>query len=86
LIFELSGERKRKISKNFYFHDVGQLPGTLKTALTAPDKVVFSATFSRFGAIELLAGVEALSNDKFEIRHRNRQEVFNSQLHTLSMI
>jgi hypothetical protein len=52
-IYELTGTDKQTFEELF-FYDVGNLPEGLKTALTAHEKVIFSASFSRFGAIELL--------------------------------
>ena len=67
-IYELTGEEKKNF-EDLFFLDVGNVPDSLKTALTAHDKVVFSASFSRFGALEVL-GVESLSDDNFDILHR----------------
>ena len=67
-VFTLTGDEKQSFEEAF-FNDVPNLPNALKTALTVPEKVVFSASFNNFGALEIL-GTESLSDEKFDILHR----------------
>jgi len=67
-IFTLKGNQKKSFEKIF-FAEQKNMPEALKNALIVPEKVVFSASFNNFGALEIV-GTEALTNDKFEILHR----------------
>ncbi len=67
-IYVLSGREKNSFEK-WFFNVAPGLPGTLRSALTIPQKVVFSASFNNFGALEVL-GTEPLSDEKFNILHR----------------
>ena len=74
-IYKLEGAEKSSFEKSFFKGAPG-LPKALKVALTIPEKVVFSASFNNFGALELI-GKEPLSDEKFDILHRFGK-VFNS--------
>ena len=67
-IYELSGKEKEEFQAEF-FKDVSNLPDVLKRTLREPEKVVFSASFSSFGALEIV-GNEPITEEKFEILHR----------------
>jgi signal transduction histidine kinase/DNA-directed RNA polymerase subunit N (RpoN/RPB10) len=67
-IYLLTGKEKSSFEKSFFKGAPG-LPKALKSALTVPENVVFSATFNNFGALELI-GTEPLTDEKFEILHR----------------
>ncbi len=67
-IYELSGKEKDEFQEEF-FKDVSILPEVLKNTLQQPEKVVFSASFSSFGALEIV-GTDRISDDKFDILHR----------------
>jgi signal transduction histidine kinase len=74
-IYLLTGNGKTSFEKSFFKGAPG-LPKALKSALTVPENVVFSATFNNFGALELI-GTEPLTDEKFDILHRFGN-VFNS--------
>lgn len=67
-IYSLEGKDKSLFQKAF-LKNVIDLPIELKETISNSDKLVFSASFSEFGAIELVAD-EALSNELFSILHR----------------
>jgi len=67
-VFTLQGKQKKSFEKSF-FAGIKELPAALKNALTVPEKVVFSASFNHFGALEII-GTEALTDEKFDILHR----------------
>ncbi len=67
-IYLLTGNEKSSFEKSFFKGAPG-LPKALKSALTVPENVVFSATFNNFGALELI-GTEPLTDEKFDILHR----------------
>jgi signal transduction histidine kinase len=67
-IYELSGKEKDDFQAAF-FKEVSILPDVLKKTLQEPEKVVFSASFSSFGALEII-GNERISDEKFDILHR----------------
>ncbi len=67
-IYQLKGSEKKSFEKEF-FDEVHNLPKALKSALVVPKKVIFSASFNNFGALEII-GTEPLSDEKFNILHR----------------
>ena len=67
-IYKMTGEEK-KIFQEKLFKELNNLPAAFIHALQVPDKVVFSASFSSFGALEII-GTESLSEEKFDILHR----------------
>jgi signal transduction histidine kinase/DNA-directed RNA polymerase subunit N (RpoN/RPB10) len=67
-IYELSNEEKSNFEGSF-FNDVPDLPDALRSALSVPEKVVFSASFNNFGAVEVI-GTKPLTDEKFIILHR----------------
>ena len=67
-IYSLAGEEKKSFEK-WFFEVAPDLPEALKSALTIPAEVVFSASFNIFGALEIL-GTQSLTEEKFDILHR----------------
>jgi DNA-directed RNA polymerase subunit N (RpoN/RPB10) len=67
-IYTLTGKEKTSFEKVFFANEP-RMPLALKKALSVPKKVVFSASFNNFGALEIL-GTEPLTEEKFEILHR----------------
>lgn len=74
-IFTLEGEEKKSF-ENLFFSIEDKIPEALSHALTQPEKVVFSASFNQFGALEILE-TTPLTPEKFDILHRIGK-VFNS--------
>lgn len=67
-IFSLTGTEKKKFEKLF-FKEYPELPEALKKPVKENKQIVFSASFSHFGALEIVAS-EPLNDEKFEILHR----------------
>ncbi len=67
-IFSLTGTEKKKFEKLF-FKEYPELPDELKKLVRENKKMVFSASFNNFGALEVV-GNESLTDEKFEILHR----------------
>ena len=66
--YKLSGKEKKVFEKAF-FKELPSLPDALRTSLTEPKEITFSASFNNFGALEIV-GTEALTDEKFDILHR----------------
>jgi signal transduction histidine kinase len=67
-IYTLAGAEKQSF-ENAFFDEIPGLPEAFRKALAVPEKVVFSASFSNFGALEIV-GTESLPDEKFDILHR----------------
>ena len=67
-IYAMSGSEKSSFQEGF-FSEIPDLPDAFKKALSIPEQVVFSASFSNFGALEIV-GTEPITDEKFEILHR----------------
>lgn len=67
-IFPLSGTEKKKFEKLF-FKEYPELPEALKKSVREHKQIVYSASFNRFGALEVVA-TEPLTDEKFEVLHR----------------
>ncbi len=67
-IFTLEGKEKILFQK-YFIKEVPELPKELKKTLSGTDKMFFSASFSNFGALEVVAR-HPLTDDKFELLHR----------------
>ena len=67
-IYAMSGSEKSSFQEGL-FSEIPDLPDAFRKALSIPEQVVFSASFSNFGAVEIV-GTEPLTDEKFEILHR----------------
>jgi signal transduction histidine kinase/DNA-directed RNA polymerase subunit N (RpoN/RPB10) len=67
-IYTMTGKEKTSFEKTFFANEP-RMPLALKKALSVPKKVVFSASFNNFGALEIIA-TEPLTDEKFDILHR----------------
>ncbi len=67
-IFSLSGSEKKKF-EILFFKEYPELPEAFKKPVSENRKIVFSASFNNFGALEIVA-TEPLTDEKFDILHR----------------
>ena len=74
-VYELKGKDKKKFQEGF-FKEVPNLPHALRSVLADNAKVFFSASFNRFGALEIIS-TEELSENSLNLLHRFGK-VFNS--------
>ena len=67
-IYAMSGSEKSSFQEAL-FTEIPDMPDAFRKALSIPEQVVFSASFSNFGALEIV-GTEPITEEKFEILHR----------------